>query len=196
MTKKVEKKVDLRVQRTKKAILETFFSLLEEKHFANITIIDICEKALINRGTFYTHFDDKNQLLQSIVYDMMMNFDDEVDRVHGDSDMLVYYNDIFDVSLSFIKENSAKIKTLITNADANLIFDQVHWVIKDNVMKKVGRLPSKRDVPLELLAEFFAGGIIQVTKWWVMSGCIIDAEDIKKELFPIVRNAIASYYMV
>ena len=28
------KKVDLRVQRTKKAILETFFALLEEKHFS------------------------------------------------------------------------------------------------------------------------------------------------------------------
>lgn len=192
----MEKKVDLRVQRTKKAILDTFFSLLEEKHFSNITVIDICDRALINRGTFYTHFDDKNQLLERIVYDMMMNFDDEVDRVHGDSDMLVYYNDIFDVSLSFIKENSSKLKTLLTNADADLIFNQVHFVIKDNIMKKVGRLPSKREVPLELLAEFFAGGIIQVTKWWVTEDCKINAEDIKKELFPLVRNAIASYYIV
>ena len=192
----MEKKVDLRVQRTKKAILDTFFSLLEEKHFSNITVIDICDRALINRGTFYTHFDDKNQLLERIVYDMMMNFDDEVDRVHGDSDMLVYYNDIFDVSLSFIKENSSKLKTLLTNADADLIFNQVHFVIKDNIMKKVGRLPSKREVPLELLAEFFAGGVIQVIKWWVTEDCKINAEDIKKELFPLVRNAIASYYIV
>lgn len=192
----MEKKVDLRVQRTKKAILDTFFSLLEEKHFSNITVIDICDRALINRGTFYTHFDDKNQLLERIVYDMMMNFDDEVDRVHGDSDMLVYYNDIFDVSLSFIKENSSKLKTLLTNADADLIFNQVHLVIKDNIMKKVGRLPSKREVPLELLAEFFAGGVIQVIKWWVTEDCKINAEDIKKELFPLVRNAIASYYIV
>lgn len=192
----MEKKIDLRVQRTKKAILETFFSLLEEKHFSNITVIDICDRALINRGTFYTHFDDKNQLLESIVYDMMMNFDDEVDRVHGDSDMLVYYNDIFDVSLAFIKENRSKLKTLLTNADADLIFNQVHWVIKNNIMKKVGRLPSKREVPLELLAEFFAGGIIQVTKWWVTDDCRIDAEDIKKELFPLVKNAIANYYYV
>ena len=192
----MEKKVDLRVQRTKKAILETFFSLLEEKHFNNISVIDICEKALINRGTFYTHFQDKNQLLEKIVYDMMMNFDDEVDRIHGDSDMLVYYNDIFDVSLSFIKENKSKLKTLITKADESIVFNQVHAIIKNNIVKKVGRLPAKKEVPLEMLAEFFTGGVIQLLKWWLTSDANIDSEDLKKELFGIVKTTIASYYYV
>ena len=192
----MEKKIDLRVQRTKKAILDTFFSLLEEKHFSNITIIDICEKALINRGTFYTHFQDKNQLLEKIVYDMMMNFDDEVDRIHGDSDMLVYYNDIFDVSLSFIKENKSKLKTLITKADESIVFNQVHAIIKNNIVKKVGRLPAKKEVPLEMLAEFFTGGVIQLLKWWLTSDANIDSEDLKKELFGIVKTTIASYYYV
>ena len=192
----MEKKIDLRVQRTKKAILDTFFSLLEEKHFSNITIIDICEKALINRGTFYTHFEDKNQLLEKIVYDMMMNFDDEVDRIHGDSDMLVYYNDIFDVSLSFIKENKSKLKTLITKADESIVFNQVHAIIKNNIVKKVGRLPAKKEVPLEMLAEFFTGGVIQLLKWWLTSDANIDSEDLKKELFGIVKTTIASYYYV
>ena len=192
----MEKKIDLRVQRTKKAILDTFFSLLEEKHFSNITIIDICEKALINRGTFYTHFEDKNQLLEKIVYDMMMNFDDEVDRIHGDSDMLVYYNDIFDVSLSFIKENKSTLKTLITKADESIVFNQVHAIIKNNIVKKVGRLPAKKEVPLEMLAEFFTGGVIQLLKWWLTSDANIDSEDLKKELFGIVKTTIASYYYV
>lgn len=192
----MEKKIDLRVQRTKKAILDTFFSLLEEKHFSNITIIDICEKALINRGTFYTHFEDKNQLLEKIVYDMMMNFDAEVDKVHGDSDMLVYYNDMFDVSLGFIYENRARIKTLITKADESIVFNQVHAIIKNNIVKKVGRLPAKKEVPLEMLAEFFTGGVIQLLKWWLTSDANIDSEDLKKELFGIVKTTIASYYYV
>lgn len=190
------KKVDLRVQRTKKAILETFFALLEEKHFSEITVIDICDKALINRGTFYTHFQDKNQLLEKIVYDMMMAFDDEVDRVHGDSDMLVYYNDIFDVSLTFINENKDRLRTIITKADESIIFNQVHAIIINNIVKKVGRLSSNREVPLEMLAEFFAGGVIQVLKWWLLEGCATKSESIKKELFAIVKTTIASYYKV
>ena len=187
------KKVDLRVQRTKKAILDTFFSLLEEKHFSNITIIDICEKALINRGTFYTHFEDKNQLLEKIIYDMMMNFDDEVDRVHGDSDMMVYYNDMFDVSLAFINENKHALKILITNADTKLMFNQTHAIIKNNIMKKVGRLPSTTEGSLEILAEFFAGGLIQTISWWVETDCQVPAEKIKEELFALVQNILIKY---
>ena len=187
------KKVDLRVQRTKKAILDTFFSLLEEKHFSNITIIDICEKALINRGTFYTHFEDKNQLLEKIIYDMMMNFDDEVDRVHGDSDMMVYYNDMFDVSLAFINENKHALKILITNADTKLMFNQAHAIIKNNIMKKVGRLPSTTEGNLEILAEFFAGGLIQTISWWVETDCQVPAEKIKEELFALVQNILIKF---
>lgn len=189
----MEKKIDLRVQRTKKAILDTFFSLLEEKHFSNITIIDICEKALINRGTFYTHFEDKNQLLEKIVYDMMMNFDAEVDKVHGDSDMMVYYNDMFDVSLGFIYENRARIKTLVTKADESILFNQVHAIIKNNIMKKVGRLPATTEVTLEILAEFFAGGLIQVIEWWVTTDCVVPAEKIKEELYSLVKNILVKF---
>ena len=190
------KKVDLRVQRTKKAILETFFELLEEKHFSNISVIDICEKALINRGTFYTHFQDKNQLLEKIVYDMMMSLDDEVDRVHGDSDMIVYYNDMFDVALDFVLKNKERLYTIITKADANLVFNQMHAIIKDNIVKKVGRFPARKEVSLELIAEFFAGGFIQVLKWWVCTDCAEAPSEIKKLLFGIVKNTIAYYYNV
>ena len=132
----MDKKTDLRIQRTQKAIIDTFYELLEEKHFSAITIIDICDRALINRGTFYTHFQDKYQLLEKCVYDMMMALDEEVDRVHGDSDMVVYYNDMFDVAIAFLESNRRRIKTIITKADSNLVFNKVHEIIKQNIMKK------------------------------------------------------------
>ena len=192
----MDKKTDLRIQRTQKAIIDTFYELLEEKHFSAITIIDICDRALINRGTFYTHFQDKYQLLEKCVYDMMMALDEEVDRVHGDSDMVVYYNDMFDVAIAFLESNRRRIKTIITKADSNLVFNKVHEIIKQNIMKKVGRLPSKTRVPLEVLAEFFAGGLIQVVKWWITEDPIYPAEQIKLHLYNLVKNTLKFYYVV
>ena len=192
----MDKKTDLRIQRTQKAIIDTFYELLEEKHFSAITIIDICDRALINRGTFYTHFQDKYQLLEKCVYDMMMTLDEEVDRVHGDSDMVVYYNDMFDVAIAFLESNRRRIKTIITKADSNLVFNKVHEIIKQNIMKKVGRLPSKTRVPLEVLAEFFAGGLIQVVKWWITEDPIYPAEQIKLHLYNLVKNTLKFYYVV
>lgn len=192
----MDKRTDLRIQRTQKAIIDAFYELLEEKHFSAITIIDICQRALINRGTFYTHFQDKYQLLEKCVYDMMMALDEEVDRVHGDSDMVVYYSDMFDVAIAFLESNRRHIKTIITKADSNLVFNKVHEIIKQNIMKKVGRLPSKTRVPLEVLAEFFAGGLIQVVKWWITEDPIYPAEQIKLHLYNLVKNTLKFYYVV
>ena len=48
-----------RILRTKKDITKAFINLLLEKDFDDITIIDICNKALVTRATFYKYFEDK-----------------------------------------------------------------------------------------------------------------------------------------
>lgn len=40
-------------------LCDAFTELLSKKKFENITINDLCEKALVRRATFYTHFIDK-----------------------------------------------------------------------------------------------------------------------------------------
>jgi AcrR family transcriptional regulator len=63
------KKVDPRVKRTRHLLQQAFWELMHEKGFSAISIQDIAERATLNRATFYAHFDDKYQLLDSIVQD-------------------------------------------------------------------------------------------------------------------------------
>lgn len=60
------KKEDRRVRYTKLAIRESFLALLSEKPIEKISVTEICKRADINRGTFYSHyadpFDLKHQL--------------------------------------------------------------------------------------------------------------------------------------
>ena len=42
---------------------EAFLTLLEEKDFAYITVKEICERAGVNRSTFYLHYETVNDLL-------------------------------------------------------------------------------------------------------------------------------------
>ena len=51
---------------TKTAIRRTFFELLEEKDFDKISVREICQRADINRSTFYRHYDYLNALMKSI----------------------------------------------------------------------------------------------------------------------------------
>ncbi|NOK60812.1 MAG: hypothetical protein GFH27_549289n205 [Chloroflexi bacterium AL-W] len=58
---------DPRVKRTRKLIQEAFAALLMEKRFQAISVQDITDRATVNRATFYTHFIDKYDLLDSLM---------------------------------------------------------------------------------------------------------------------------------
>lgn len=62
-----EKKVDPRIIRTRRDLAASMCTLLRQKTFSQITVQEIAEKAIINRATFYAHFEDKYKLLEYMV---------------------------------------------------------------------------------------------------------------------------------
>lgn len=62
--RKNNEREDPRVLRTRQLLLQAFSDLFSEKGFHAITVLDITERASINRGTFYTHFEDKSAILE------------------------------------------------------------------------------------------------------------------------------------
>ena len=60
MTQNLE---DLRVRRTRKLLQKALLEAASEKGFAHVTVRDITERAMVNRATFYRHYEDKYDLL-------------------------------------------------------------------------------------------------------------------------------------
>ena len=69
----MNKKTDLRIVKTKKVLFDTLIKLMRQKNFDKIKISDICDEALINRSTFYAHYEDKYELLDDFIEDLKMN---------------------------------------------------------------------------------------------------------------------------
>lgn len=67
----MERKTDLRIVKTKKAIKTAFLNLLKENKYHNITISAISETALINRKTFYAHYETKDELYADVIEDAL-----------------------------------------------------------------------------------------------------------------------------
>ena len=66
-----EKKQDARVRYTKMVVRDALFSILKEKPIAKVTVTEICALAGINRATFYSHYSDPSDLLNSIEIEIM-----------------------------------------------------------------------------------------------------------------------------
>jgi len=61
--RKIHEREDPRVLRTQYLLLQAFSDLFAEKGFHAMTVQHITERAGVNRGTFYTHFEDKYAIL-------------------------------------------------------------------------------------------------------------------------------------
>lgn len=62
--RKINEREDPRVLRTRQLLLQAFSDLYSEKGFHAMTVQDITQRAKVNRGTFYTHFEDKYAILE------------------------------------------------------------------------------------------------------------------------------------
>lgn len=56
---------DLRVIRTRKMLREAMIALTIQKGFKTVTVNDIVALAMVNRATFYRHYQDKYDLVES-----------------------------------------------------------------------------------------------------------------------------------
>ncbi|MDO5410724.1 MAG: TetR/AcrR family transcriptional regulator [Lachnospiraceae bacterium] len=62
---------DRRVIYTKSSIKEAFLKLLKKNSFPKITVTELCRLAEINRGTFYLHYYDMNDVLDDLLNEML-----------------------------------------------------------------------------------------------------------------------------
>ncbi|WP_406238865.1 TetR/AcrR family transcriptional regulator [Nocardia sp. NBC_01009] len=62
---------DRRVRRSRRALRDSMVSLVLERGYANVTVEDITDRADLGRATFYTHYTDKDDLLNNVVTDLI-----------------------------------------------------------------------------------------------------------------------------
>ena len=67
-------KVDLRVQRTKKVLKDTFKDMFLIMNFEQITIKELCERAMINRRAFYLHYNSIDDIMSEVLEEMSLVF--------------------------------------------------------------------------------------------------------------------------
>ena len=163
---------DLRVQRTKKALITTFSDLLETKSFENITIQDLCEKANVRRSTFYRHFNDKYDLLNHIVGTLIEYFRTlhlpEIDP----KDPRQFFNKFMKDILFFISDNKTMVKSVISiniySEVYQILYNQIYAVVKRQIEfdKQIGQFYIEEFI----YGEFLTGGILSVILNWIQYG--------------------------
>ena len=66
---------DRRIVRSKRALRDALIALMDECGYEAFTVNDLCARADLNRGTFYNHFRDKEDLLLTLEDEVIADLD-------------------------------------------------------------------------------------------------------------------------
>ena len=75
------RKMDRRTRYTRQIIRDTLLELMGEKGFSHVTVTEVCKQAELNRGTFYLHYLDLNDVLDDIFMELMSETTCALDHV-------------------------------------------------------------------------------------------------------------------
>ena len=165
----MDKTLDLRVQKTYDALIQSFLSLLQEKNFDKITVNAICEQAQVRRPTFYKHFKDKYDFIQFVFISVQEDTLSEVALETKTDDPLEYFMLCFDKVMEMLE----RYQEILTHAAPDLLgqssFELIDTYLTKEVKKRVTDfLPQNPDLPTntDFLTNALLGTFRQVAMWW------------------------------
>lgn len=98
---------------TKKAIKDTFISILKKKPFNQITVKDIVDECGVNRNTFYYHYEDINDLLENVI-------NEETNILLKKYPTIDSIDTAIEVAIKYVLENKKTILNIYNHLDRNI----------------------------------------------------------------------------
>ncbi|MGP4060435.1 TetR/AcrR family transcriptional regulator [Halobacillus sp. H74] len=167
------KKTDLRVKRTRKLINEAFLKFIQEKGFDAMTIQEIADEALINRATFYLHYDDKYDLLEKMSSDVIQELISVINPPFDQADQEVNIERLKGSVTNVyqcIQKHQMFYQVMFGKNGINGFRNNLEEVIRDKFdrhIKKVVKDPTQFQIPKDLLLHFISAAFVAVIQWWL-----------------------------
>ena len=165
-----EGKSDLRIIKTRKALYTAFTMLLGEKSFEDITVNELCEKAMVRRATFYKHFADKYDFFAFFVRDTREEFSLEFPAVVTKENLNDYLLSLIQHALHYFKDNQAIIRNVLnSNALLSLVDIFSEEMYRDILLRlnEINQGEPSSATPNKSLAAFYSGGIVRLLRLWL-----------------------------
>lgn len=162
-------KEDMRIVRTRKHLSTTIIQMMQTQSLDKISVIDICKEAIVNRATFYAHFEDKYHLLsfalEELKDDIFASLNENL-KAENELDLVL---EIAYATFNFVKDHKSKIASLLTfNRNEKVIStikDSLSRTVKQQLQKFHTTFPG--NVPIAITSVAYAGALIDLCLWYL-----------------------------
>lgn len=189
--------VDRRVRKTRGNLKQALIDLIHEKEFEVITILDITEKADVNRGTFYHHYLDKFDLLEKTITEKLETLKVEVTPTEDEQLLfeLVLSDDIDSLSkgvlsskpfirvFKHMKQEAYFYKPMFNTKVFNYFYPSFIVTLKGYFNRVESKIESSEiDVDKELFVSYILFALLGVFRQWIQSDMAVSPEYMGEQL--------------
>lgn len=167
--------IDNRVRYTRMMIEQSFLELLAEKPAGKVTVTELCQRAQINRATFYKHYLDIADLLEKMEESLF----DQIRAVFDTDNLKI--QDFLVKMMYYTRENYARFMALGgDNGDPNLMaktfmvcYEKGYPLMSSNI-----RTLSREEK--EMLFAFMSHGAGAILTLWIKNGMKESPEEVAR----------------
>ena len=186
------KKMDIRVKRTYQMLNDALASLLKEKSFEDLTVLEICDAAGVHRATFYKHFVDKYDFLNTCFRMKIdeLGFENMEHSITPDG-MRKNITRILYKVLLFVEANKGFLFAVSTDKSASSFNDILTTAIASLIEEKINSNPllaDSLDHQVPMIANYYAGAVVGLIKWWAKTDAPCTVQDFLEFVQPKVRE--------
>ena len=178
-------KKDYRVMLTQKMFKSAFLQLLTTKPIQEITVKELCDEAGVNRGTFYSHYQDIYELLEQIEEEMFLQLQEIfISYTNSPHSADSFYHGLLEV---FKQNYEMCIMLLGKNSDRNFVnklLDYGKAIFLNTVEDKTSDMSK-----VERFYDFVSGGCLSVLQRWIVSGMKVALDDMARFLQCVIESA-------
>lgn len=179
---------------------EAFLELLEKKDFEYITVREICEKAGVNRSTFYLHYETVGDLLEESAKYIIDRFVDSMPyntvefleklRTRPLDELYLVTPEYLNPYLTYIKEHRRVFRTTIGRASA-LRMDDAYHALNRHVFAPILERYGVPEADRDYIMDFYISGFMAVIGRWLRNDCrepVDRIAELMQTLVPVKNN--------
>lgn len=178
-----------RTSKSRKELKNALIFLMEKKNFRAITITDIVTLADLNRGTFYKHYQTKEELLNELIDDVLEDLIKAYKDPYLHTDKFI----VSELTTSSIKifehvASYSNFYTIIVNSNVlpgfqNKICDILKELTKQDLVSVNN---TNTNINIELFSSYTAYALFGLIMEWVKGGFKYTANHMAEQLIQIL----------
>lgn len=175
---------------------QALIELLNKKEYEYITVKELCEKAGVNRSTFYLHYDTIDELLEETIDNSTKKFIEHFPKSPQEffgnfnnldkNDLMFITPEYLTPYLNYIKENKV----------FHLVATKRHLIMRSasrfNSLNKYVFLPIFKKFGIDetsanYMIIYYLNGVVAIINEWIKTGCTDSIEYIENLIIKCIR---------